>query len=290
MIRDNQGGVISGTDVQARQADLRIVERASTDFMQRWNSTDLLVLPGQRKGTYVAGLACSDRCVDEVLRLRYEVFNIELGEGLAHSSIAGLDRDEFDSQMSHIVLYDTATKRVVGTYRVQTIEHAMKHAGIYSSQLFVFKGLESFYPRTVEVGRACLAQDHRNLAAIITLWWGLGEYMNLFGQQYLFGCCSLTTQDPDDGWRAMKTLRQRGHLHPEIMLATQATHSCGDPSREFDADLGPAIKLPKLFRTYMTMGAHVISGPAIDRDFGTVDFIVFLDATIVTFSQLEVVR
>jgi len=54
--------------------------------------------------------------------------------------------------------------------------------------------------------------------------------------------------------------------------------------------LGPAIKLPKLFRTYMTMGAHVISGPAIDRDFGTVDFIVFLDATIVTFSQLEVVR
>lgn len=117
--------------------------------------------------------------------------------------------------MSHIVLYDTATKRVVGTYRVQTIEHAMKHAGIYSSQLFVFKGLESFYPRTVEVGRACLAQDHRDLAAIITLWWGLGEYMNLFGQQYLFGCCSLTTQDPDDGWRAMKTLRQRGHLHPK---------------------------------------------------------------------------
>jgi putative hemolysin len=290
-MQDGQGGILSATHENTPRVQLRIRESgASADFRRLWNTTDLLLLPGQTKGSYIAGLACSDRCVDEVLRLRYEVFNVELGEGLAHSSVTGLDRDEFDDQMSHIVLFDTATQRVVGTYRVQTVSHALKHAGIYSSQLFVFSGLEKYYPRTVEVGRACLARDHRSLAAILTLWTGLGEFMNLFDQQFLFGCCSLTTQDPDDGWRAMKTIRQRKYFHPELMMATRPPHSCGGPSREHDPDLGPAIPLPKLFRTYMHMGAKAISGPAIDREFGTVDFLIFLDAKIVTFSALEVVR
>jgi putative hemolysin len=291
MIQDNSGSTLSAVDHDAPRPPLRIQESgASADFMGLWNTTDILVLPNSVRGNYVAGLACSDRCVDEVLRLRYEVFNIELGEGLTQSSVTGRDRDEFDDQMSHIVLFDTSTGRVVGTYRVQTVSHALRHAGIYSSQLYVFEGLDRYYSRTVEVGRACLAGDHRSLGAILTLWTGLGEYMNLLDHQYLFGCCSLTTQDPDDGWRAMKTIRQRKYLHPEIVLATRPSHSCGDSSREYEPDLGPAIALPKLFRTYMHMGAKCISGPAIDREFGTVDFLVFLDAKNVSYSFLEIVR
>ena len=291
MTEDSYGDVLSATRDESVRTPLRMqTSGASADFMRLWGTTDLLLLPGAQRGAYIAGLACSDRCVTEVLRLRYEVFNVELGEGFAHSSLTGHDRDEFDDQMSHIVLVDTASQRVVGTYRVQTVTHALQHAGIYSAQLFEFKGLDAFYPRTVEVGRACLAHDHRNLHAILTLWTGLGEFMNLFDQQYLFGCCSLTTQDPDDGWRAMKTIRQRNYLHPALSLVAQPAHSCGDAAREYDPELGPAISLPKLFRTYMHMGAKVISGPAIDREFGTVDFIVFMYAKDVTLSALEVVR
>lgn len=285
------GGILSAIHDDATRSPLRIQESGvSADFMRHWNETDLLLLPSQRKGNYAAALACSDRSVDEVLRLRYEVFNVELGEGLAQSSVTGLDRDEYDGQMTHLVLLDTLSRRVVGTYRAQTVTHALNHRGIYSAQLFEFSGLETYYPRMVEVGRACLAQEHRNLQAILTLWLGLGEFMNMFNQQYLFGCCSLTTQDPDDGWRALKTIRQRRYLHSNVFMSARPRHSCGAPAREHDPSLGPAIPLPKLFRTYMHMGAKVVSGPAIDREFGTVDFLVFMDAKDVTLSALEVVR
>ena len=60
MIQDIQGGVISGTDAHAPHTDLRIAEGASTDFMQRWNSADLLVLPGQGLLTMLIGLLLLD--------------------------------------------------------------------------------------------------------------------------------------------------------------------------------------------------------------------------------------
>ena len=53
-------------------------------------------------------------------------------------------------------------------------------------------------------------------------------------------------------------------------------------------DLGNAIPLPKLFRAYMSLGAQVISEPALDREFGTVDFLVMLDGHWVALSKLDV--
>ena len=113
------------------------------------------------------------------------------------------------------------------------------------------------------------------MRAILTLWLGIGGFMNCYNQRYLFGCSSLTSQEPDDGWRALKTLRTKGCMHDELFLSASDVHSCGPRSREFDADLGGLLNLPKLFRTYMRWGAKVISEPAIDREFGTVDFLIY---------------
>ena len=43
-----------------------------------------------------------------------------------------------------------------------------------------------------------------------------------------------------------------------------------------NADL-ETFKLPSLFHTYLRYGARVCGGPAIDREFGTSDFLVLLD-------------
>ena len=53
-------------------------------------------------------------------RLRFEVFNLELGEGLASSFATGLDRDALDEIMHHIPITDTRTREVVATHRMQT--------------------------------------------------------------------------------------------------------------------------------------------------------------------------
>jgi len=260
------------------------------DFSVLWNKVDLITLPHKKNSRYVAGFANSDRCVDRALRLRYEVFNLELNEGLDESAVTGLDRDEYDDQMTHLVLLEPSSMTIVGTYRIQTMVHAQKHCGLYSAQEYDLSPLDLYFDQTLELGRACLAMEHRTFRAIMTIWLGIGAYMNMYAQRYLFGCSSLTSQDPDDGWRAMKTIREEGYLHSDLMLQALDEYNCGTVSREFDADLGDAVALPKLFRTYLRLGSKVISEPAIDREFGTVDFLVFQDVQAIALSKLDVLK
>jgi putative hemolysin len=259
------------------------------DLRTSWNQVDVLTLASPPSQRYALGIAQSDRTLLEVFRLRYQVFNVEMGEGLASSNRDGLDRDAYDAQMTHLLVVDLATGRVVGTYRIQTVRHALAHRGIYSAQEFDLAPLEPMFDRLVECGRACLAREHRNLDAILQLWHGLGEFMSMHRHQYLFGCCSLTTRDPDDGWRAMKTIRGKGFLHDDILARAMPDYTCGDPTRELDPALGDPVFLPKLFRIYIKLGAKVISEPAIDRAFGTVDFLVVIDGLKVALSKLSVV-
>jgi len=44
--------------------------------------------------------------VTECQRLRYLVFNCELGEGLDSSARTGLDRDQFDFICDHLMVHD----------------------------------------------------------------------------------------------------------------------------------------------------------------------------------------
>lgn len=264
--------------------------RSVDDFSSPWGEVDVLSLPVGDKDRYCVGFARSDYAVECALRLRYEVFNLELDEGLDTSTATGLDRDEYDAQMTHLILIELEGHAVVGTYRIQTAKQAAAGIGFYSSLEYDLSGMASRLDRALESGRACLATEHRSMRAIVGLWQGIGAYMNLYEQHYLFGCCSLTTQDPDDGWRALKTIREKGYLDDSVYLSALELHGCGDAARELDPGIGDAIPLPKLFRTYLHLGAKVISEPAIDRAFGTVDFLVIIDARDIKFSQLDIVK
>lgn len=248
---------------------------------------DLLTVPSLRKGGYVAGFAVSTPALEAAQRLRYEVFNIELGEGLPDSHLTGLDQDRFDRHMSHLVIFEEGTGRAVGTYRLQTMNHALSHPeGIYSAQEYDLSLLGDRLQLSVECGRACIALGHRTFTTVLMLWTGIGVFMKNFRQRYVFGCCSLTTTDPDDGWRAMKSLRAMGSLRGDLMLPAMPEYTCGSRQREFAPDLGPPLPLPKLFSAYMRLGCKVVSEPALDRDFQTVDFLVFLDSLEVNLSPL----
>src|SRR5262245_54227793 len=74
--------------------------------------------------------------LDAVLALRFEVFNLELGEGLALSYETGRDEDEFDAVCRHLMVVERASGRVVGTYRLQTSAIAAAARGFYSATEF----------------------------------------------------------------------------------------------------------------------------------------------------------
>jgi len=225
------------------------------------------------EGPYVVRFAADEADLERVLRLRFEVFNRELGEGLAESWASGLDRDRFDECCHHLLLIEAERDEVVGTYRLQTAEQARGGAGLYCAGEFDLASLAPILEKGVELGRACIAREHRHGSALFALWRGLAAYLAWSKKRYLFGCCSLTSQDPRAGLALHRWLEREGHLHARYRVAPLPSLACAaGPGPE------PAVELPKLFGTYLRYGAKVVSTPALDREFKTIDWLVVLDA------------
>lgn len=214
--------------------------------------------------------------LDAVLKLRFTVFNLELGEGLQESYRTQRDRDEFDSSCHHLIVVDKKNAEVIGTYRMQTYEMAAAANGFYSAAEFDLARLpEAVIKNSIEVGRACIAATHRNGRVLFLLWRGLAVYMMLTKKRYLFGCCSLTSQNPAEGKQVMDYLQANGHVHPELQILPQSDFVCYADDLVVQNDL--RVKIPRLFRIYLEYGAKVCGPPAIDRRFKTIDYLVVLD-------------
>lgn len=229
-----------------------------------------------RAGRYLLRFARTRQELDAVLKLRFEVFNLELGEGLVSSFQTGRDLDEFDETCHHLIVTETEQGKVVGTYRMQTGEMAGAGNGFYTAGEFDLARLPpQVLAEGIELGRACVAQAHRNTQVLFLLWKGLAAYVAHNRKRYLFGCCSLTSQDERQGQRVMELLRAQGHLHPHLFAPPQPGFEC--EVDELMDDDGLEASIPRLFRSYLRYGAKVCSPPAIDRQFKTIDFLVLFD-------------
>jgi putative hemolysin len=228
-------------------------------------------------GRYRVRFAASAAEVDEALRLRFQVFNLEMGEGLESSMLTGRDVDPFDGHCHHLLVEHDGV--VVGTYRMQTAAMAEAGLGFYSAGEFDLSTLPlEVMGQSFEVGRACIAREHRNRQVLLLLWKGLARYQVTNGKRYLFGCSSLSTQDPVEGLRVLRFLEGRGRLHAEIRISPQPGFECVLPELAEGAPADEVVELPSLFRTYMRYGAWICGPPAIDREFKTIDFFVLFDA------------
>src|SRR3954462_13151954 len=67
-------------------------------------------------GTYAIRLAENAADLLRALKLRYQVFNVELNEGLESSLGSGYDIDRFDPAVDHLVVEHLETREIVGTY------------------------------------------------------------------------------------------------------------------------------------------------------------------------------
>jgi putative hemolysin len=222
--------------------------------------------------TYALQIAESQAEIRAAQALRFNVFNVELNEGLASSFATCTDADAFDAVCDHLIVKQVATGEVVGTYRMQTGQKAARGLGYYSAGEFDMAPYESLRDEIVELGRACVDRAHRNLHVLGLLWKGIAEYASAHGARYLIGCSSLTATDARVGASAYADLCRR-HLAPPELRTRPLAH-CECSLREL-AEEAPAV--PKLLRAYLGMGAKICGAPAIDREFGTIDFLTLLD-------------
>ena len=233
-------------------------------------------------GHYRVRLAESVADRDAVCRLRFKVFNIELGKGLDASYETGLDTDHFDLFCEHLLVEDKNDGRIVGTYRMQSGETAATNLGYYSEQEFDLSPYESLRGEVLELGRAAIDSDHRTPEVLTLLWRGIAQYATDMQLRYLIGCSSLNSVDPREGWQMYGQLGNY-RVAQELTTAPTADYECPEPAPENDPKAEPA-KVPKLLKTYLAIGARICSAPAWDREFGTIDFLTLLDLRTISSS------
>ncbi len=233
----------------------------------------LLTIPANANPSFSKlslSLASTPEEVREVQRLRYKIFIEAMGlSALANAD--GLDQDDFDSYCDHLIVRDTRTLKVVGTYRVMSPHAARKMGRFYSEQEFDLSRLGNFRGSIAEAGRACIHPDYRSGAVIMLLWAGLAAFMKKEHCQYLIGCASISLADGGHNAAALYHALRDTNLAPPEYRVTPHTPF---PIEEREPRHMPQI--PPLIKGYLRSGAWVCGEPAWDPDFHSADLFLLL--------------
>jgi len=245
--------------------------------------------PQLRSGHYIADFARTRSELEEVQRLRFEVFNLELGEGLDESYLTRMDIDPFDDQCHHLIVRDQKNGALVGTYRMQSKKMASLGQGFYSNTEFQLDQFpQVLLDQSLELGRACISSDHRSGRVLFLLWRGLLYYVQYNHLRYMFGCCSLTSQDPMEGWGLHTRLRRSDHFHKDFSLKAREEYMCEYIGEDEEVIAG--TQLPRLMRLYLDYGAKICSEPAMDRAFKTIDYLALFDLEVIPEKLMKIFR
>ncbi|MES2163120.1 MAG: GNAT family N-acyltransferase [Pseudomonadota bacterium] len=221
-------------------------------------------------GKLVLSMASTPEELREVQRLRYKVFIETMGlSSLVRED--GLDSDEFDEHCDHLIVRDSSTLRVVGTYRLLSASRARKLGRVYSEGEFDLGRLNNLRGRMVEAGRACIHPDYRGGSVIMLLWSGLAEYMRRENCDYLAGCASISLADGGHNAVAVYQSLVGAHLAPSEY---RVTPHLPFPFSKLEAAQKPQV--PPLLKGYVRSGAWICGEPAWDPDFESADLFLLL--------------
>lgn len=234
---------------------------------------------------------------DEELRaaqaLRYDVFVRELGGGgplVDHE--AGLERDEFDPFFDHMLLFDDATGKAVGVYRLLRGEKATELGRFYSEDEYDLSPLKNSGRRLLELGRSCLAPDYRGGTAMYHLWTGLADYVADHQIEILFGVASFHGTDLQ-ALAAPLSLLHHCHLAPPELRV----RAIGPQARDMDLmDLdqidrrAAMVQIPALIKAYLRLGGVVGQGAYLDEPFNTTDVCLVMDTDRLNARQARIYR
>jgi len=239
----------------------------------------------KHKPKYSVRLASSQGDIFAAQRLRYDVFVTELGgTGIAVDHSRMIEVDRFDPFASHLLLEDLAQDaptRLVGVYRLLTMQGAKAAGSYYSESEFDISVLIQGGRRLLELGRSCLHVDYRGGAAMLHLWSGLAAYVLNNNVEILFGAASFHGTD------AQALALPLAHLHfahsaPKNLTVTAKNGGALAmdllPKHQIDRKAA-MVAMPPLIKAYLRLGGVVGQGAFVDRAFNTTDVCLILDTT-----------
>lgn len=218
----------------------------------------------------VVSLACTPEELRELQRLRYQVFT-ETFDCSTLANAEGINADAYDECCDHLIVRDTSTLCVVGTYRVMSPVAAERIGHFYSEKEFDLSRLEHLRERVVEAGHACVHPSYRRGGVIMLLWAGLAMYMRRERCDYLMGCASVSVSDGGKHASALYNAFVSEHFAPDEYRVT-----AHNPVPLHVSEPGYVAPMPPLLKGYLRAGAWVCGEPALDPDFNSADFFMLL--------------
>lgn len=228
----------------------------------------LITTPSEH-GKLTVSLARDKNEVAEAQHLRYKVFAEEMGANIQSKN--ALDQDGFDVFCDHLIIRESNTNKVVGTYRILNPKMANEAGGYYSAGEFDISRLQPLFDRTVEVGRACVHPDYRNGGTITMLWAGLAKYMQANNYEYMMGCGSIGMSDGGHVAASLYKQLSAKYLAPSEY---RVFPHCALPLEALNQEMN--VSCPPLIKGYLRLGAYICGEPAWDPDFNTADMLVML--------------
>ncbi|MBB6187226.1 lysophospholipid acyltransferase family protein [Rhodanobacter sp. MP7CTX1] len=287
----HRGPIFGG---QAPLAHPEPAERVAAELLQAEKLADL----NDGKQAWLFKGALDSAVMREIGRLRELTFR-KVGEGTGSRR----DLDAYDPHYEHLVLWDTKTLRIVGSYRLGhggRLIAGRGMSGLYTSSLFHYSpALESRLAQGLELGRSFIAPAYWRTRALDQLWQGIGLYLQRHAElRYLFGPVSMSVSLPREAREWIAVAHQHYFGAPGLAEARQpfvvspsmierVRHSLegldtqqglGKLKHHLDA-LG--VSLPVLYRQYVDLveaeGVQFL-GFGEDPGFsGCVDGLVMLD-------------
>jgi putative hemolysin len=229
--------------------------------------------PLYRSKNYIIRLAENQEEIDEVFRLRYEVFHKELQESPANDE--EMEYDEYDKYCDFLILIDKSIDKIIGCYRILPWFKVDEKLGYYSETEFELIDLPR--EKMAELGRLFIKKEFRNKRLLLILWLGLFKYMKKNKIRYFFGCTSLKKGTTEQDLSLIYSyLEKKNHISKRFKIKAKVA-----PKKlvmNLDVKKKDLVdKCPKLLFKYVSVGAKVLGEPCFDPHFQVYDFLTIFD-------------
>ena len=231
------------------------------------------------RGHFIVKTAENGADLEQCLKLRFEVFHREY---MQKKRLIGVDVDKIDFICDHLMIIDKRTNQAIGTYRLNS---SVYNNVFYSADEFNIDDLLKFNGNKLEIGRACIDRDHRTGTVLSLLWRGIFEYIRHTDTKMVFGCTSIKATEPLQIGLITRYITETSPVVDDAHITVTRKFRVKNIKQILDyLDHNPyeyrkeeiAPEIPALYLSYLNLGAKVASEPALDRDFGCIDFLTVL--------------
>jgi len=241
-----------------------------------------LIAGSMSAGRYDVRLAKTAKEIQESQKLRYEVLFKESGGRITREMLnTEREEDEWDDVAIHVVVVDRKDdNHVVGSIRLVSNTALSQGQEFYTEHAFNIAGLRGYYPKILELSRACVSPKGRGGAILMLLWKFTMQFIEQNNYDVLFGCASFKGTEYREHTEILSYLYEK-HLASEELMPMPKPSVQSVAIKEFSEKPGKGKKrgkVPTMLRGYLKIGARISDHAIIDPVFNTTFVAIYVDA------------